>query len=1229
VGGGVGISALQSRGLGEGWSDFYSLALLSQPGDDVGANYPEGPYAAYQYGGLAENYYYGIRRYPYSTNLTNNPETLIDIDIGVSHHTGIPRNPSIADIPSEIHNQGEVWCVTLWDARANLINKYGYATGNQLILQLVADAMNLTPANPTFLQARDAVIQADLVDNSGVNYLDLWKAFAKRGMGYQAIAPPSSSTTGVIESYSLPDILFISPSGDFASTGSTGGPFTPPSQTYGLHNTGTNALNWSGGATVPWVSLSSSNGTLAPSGGATNVVVSLNAAANDLNVGEYSGFIVLTNLGNSITQTQHVTLSVFMLPIYVFPLNSDPGWSRSGQWTFGQPSGLGGSAHGFPDPFSGSTGSNVFGVNLIGDYSTAVGGPYYLTTGPLDFTPVANVALQFQRWLNIDHQPYAFATIQVSTNGTTWTNVFQNGGTEIADSSWRRVQYDISGVADHRSSVYVRWGYQVAAGAFAYSGWNLDDIEFLGMSQLQVMLPASSTEGAGLLAGQGQVVVPHAPPGNVLISLMSSNTSRVTVPATVTLLAGHTNVNFDLTVLDDFILNGTVPVNISASAPGFITGFGTIPINDNETATLGLSLPASATEGDSPVQGTVTISSAPPVDVTVGLISSDPTSLQVPTNVVIPSGQTSAVFFAAVVDDHRINGDRSITVTAHVVNWTDGAAGITIHDNESTNLTLVLPVQTRESNGTLTNSGVVCISGTLTTNLVVSLASSNTAKIVIPPSATIMAGQTCSVFNLTMIQGSLPHSPQLVTIGANAPGFVGTSGTINVFDNDTPPAPTNPHPKDGSTSNPIMVDLSWSPGPGEGLQRLGNGGFENGNFASWNVSNGPNGGFVIDEGNITPPSFDAPTPPYAGNYSALADATAPAVSVLYQDLSLPANANSILLSWVDRIRNFSGDFATNQQFRVEVRNTNNATLAVLYSTQSGDSLLNDWVQRGADLTPFKGQTVRIAFVVNAGLYFLDVHLDEIGVWSSTLPGPTYDVYFGTNPSPGAPEFLGSTTNTYWALPDLAPNLAYFWQVVAHRTNQAPGPVWQFSVLPTLFVTNAYIIEGDSGVTNFFLKVAMSPTNDQMVFVDFTTQDGTATSPGDYAATNGTLVFFPGETNQTIVVSVNGNTNAQPNRSFSIVFSNAVNGVVITNRSVVTIVDDDSPPVIQQIVVSGGQVTLAWTSIPGRTYRVQYKTDLTALWNDLPGDVTAADVTAGKVDASGIVTKRFYRVKLLP
>ena len=57
---------------------------------------------------------------------------------------------------------------------------------------------------------------------------------------------------------------------------------------------------------------------------------------------------------------------------------------------------------------------------------------------------------------------------------------------------------------------------------------------------------------------------------------------------------------------------------------------------------------------------------------------------------------------------------------------------------------------------------------------------------------------------------------------------------------------------------------------------------------------------------------------------------------------------------------------------------------------------------------------------------------------------TYDVYFGTNPTPGAGEFLGNTSAKAWTLPRLQKNTTYYWRVVTKDANgTVPGPVWQF------------------------------------------------------------------------------------------------------------------------------------------------------------------------------------------
>jgi len=182
-------------------------------------------------------------------------------------------------------------------------------------------------------------------------------------------------------------------------------------------------------------------------------------------------------------------------PIHAFMLDSDPGWTMNGEWQFGPPQGKGGYSHGYADPNAGATGDNVYGINLAGDYSTSTGGPHHLVAGPLDCSAAAEVSLRFQRWLNADYQPYVTETIAVSTNGSTWQEIWDNGSDEIAEKSWSEQVHDISAYADHEPTVYIRWSHQVtSSGAYAYSGWNLDDVVLWGVLPPLTTVPPAEYE---------------------------------------------------------------------------------------------------------------------------------------------------------------------------------------------------------------------------------------------------------------------------------------------------------------------------------------------------------------------------------------------------------------------------------------------------------------------------------------------------------------------------------------------------------------------------------------------------------------------------------------------------------------------------------------------------------------------------------------------------------------
>lgn len=210
-----GLTNTMSRGMGEGWSDFYALSLLSTSGEDPHAVYAVGGYSTLGIvAGFTDNYYYGIRRFPHSTKTTvgtngkpHNPLTFADIDpLQINLTDGAYGPGPIGSATAfQVHNIGEVWCAGLWEVRAKLIDKYGWANGNQRMLQIVTDGMKLDPVNPTLLDGRNSILTANLAGYAGADELDIWAGFATRGMGYSASAV-SSASSSVVEAFDMPNI---------------------------------------------------------------------------------------------------------------------------------------------------------------------------------------------------------------------------------------------------------------------------------------------------------------------------------------------------------------------------------------------------------------------------------------------------------------------------------------------------------------------------------------------------------------------------------------------------------------------------------------------------------------------------------------------------------------------------------------------------------------------------------------------------------------------------------------------------------------------------------------------------------------------------------------------------------------------------------------------------------------------------------------------------------------
>jgi hypothetical protein len=217
IGNAAGLTGTRGGGMGEGWSDFYGRMILSTADEDVNAVYAMGSYVTLNFQTVGtNNYYYGIRRFPYAVKTTvgtnglpHNPQTLADIDPAQINNTdgAFPKSAWVSNSATEVHNEGEIWCMMLLEVRARIITRLGWAAGNARMLQITTDALKITPNGPNFTRARDAILAADIAGFGGADTTDIWAGFATRGAGFGAKDgfPDGLATNAVVESFSMPN----------------------------------------------------------------------------------------------------------------------------------------------------------------------------------------------------------------------------------------------------------------------------------------------------------------------------------------------------------------------------------------------------------------------------------------------------------------------------------------------------------------------------------------------------------------------------------------------------------------------------------------------------------------------------------------------------------------------------------------------------------------------------------------------------------------------------------------------------------------------------------------------------------------------------------------------------------------------------------------------------------------------------------------------------------------
>ncbi|HEU4435808.1 MAG TPA: M36 family metallopeptidase, partial [Pyrinomonadaceae bacterium] len=291
---------------------------------------------------------------------------------------------------------GEVWAATLWDLRTQL----GAATTDRLVL----NGMKFTPTRPSFLNARDGILQADQNLNGGANRCAIWTVFARHGMGVSAVG--NDGTTHVAATDVPADCggtcsFSITPtSASFAAAG--GSASVTVSTTAGC--------NWTAVSNNSFITITS--GASGSGSGTVNYSVAANTASTSR-----SGSLTIAGLTHSVSQAGVGGTCTNAIVNPGFETGTTP-WTISGQVTRSTGS----------FPHSGTAYMILNGVN-------STSGTLFQTV-----TVPSNGCSNLQFWLNITTNEAAGASvfdrlfIEVrSTSGTllatlaTFSN--QNSGT--------------------------------------------------------------------------------------------------------------------------------------------------------------------------------------------------------------------------------------------------------------------------------------------------------------------------------------------------------------------------------------------------------------------------------------------------------------------------------------------------------------------------------------------------------------------------------------------------------------------------------------------------------------------------------------------------------------------------------------------------------------------------------------------------------------------------------
>jgi extracellular elastinolytic metalloproteinase len=423
---------------GEGWSDWHTLVYTAEVGDQGTDGRGIGTYALNQ-----PTTGQGIRTQRYSTSQSINNWTYASIS-GMA-------------IP---HGVGSVWAQGIWEVYWALVDQHGFdpdlydafgGAGNQRALLYINEGFKNTACSPTFVNARDGIIQAATDNFGGQDVCLIWEAFAAFGLGTNAVSGGSNSTNPT-NGFNVPASCQCQPNA-VANAGPDKNICEGDSTTIGTPALSGHSYSWSpGGATTAQVVVS-------PSSTTTYTVTATTACGS---AQDSVTVFVGSGSGGGLDEDFEGGTS---------------GWSATGLWHLATNSSCASPQNGYSSPVN----AFYYGQDSSCNYNTGGANSGTLTS------PVIS-GINSSSTLTFDY----YRQVELYTAGSfdrTEVEIIHPGGTDTvfaldsgdsSSSSWQS-SGSISLAAYAGDSIQVRFRFNSVDGVSNnFDGWFIDDVVVTG-----------------------------------------------------------------------------------------------------------------------------------------------------------------------------------------------------------------------------------------------------------------------------------------------------------------------------------------------------------------------------------------------------------------------------------------------------------------------------------------------------------------------------------------------------------------------------------------------------------------------------------------------------------------------------------------------------------------------------------------------------------------------------